>query len=385
MSTIEELKEKYKEVLDQAETFSKSLASRGLDGTKVELTVKNRRVKSCLGTEESKGCSHVTIEDSGKYCGLCGCPHTALSRLDGEPYSKLDFPYLECPLHKDGFSNEGFVFNADTGGIGDLIIHFWIAEGYKRLNKYCGFFATKPERIELCKLFGQKLNQFPQAAITIGGNSDHYKREFAEAKGCKSRVEIYKDYLPFNPEAVRPRTVIDPKVIQDFKKVRRDHLNGRKKLVVIFPFTDWAERQWPLNYWCDLAWQLEKKGIATITAVPQKKEEATGGFPYRVWGYSWTQLAALILVSDLTIGCDSGPAHLAGTLGSETIALMGPTKKIFNHCENVEQISSSLDCVGCCFDNARGFRASCNIACRALSMILPEPLVDHIMNRLEVP
>lgn len=95
--------------LTQCVSFAMSIASRGLFGTKAEIPVKKLRVLSCFGNEEISPCEYLKPSEKhgGHFCSKCGCgdkPHTQLL-INGKKYSKLDYPYLSCPLKMPGFSN----------------------------------------------------------------------------------------------------------------------------------------------------------------------------------------------------------------------------------------------------------------------------------------
>ena len=64
------------------------------------------RRTSCFGADPTKACPMLRkFNDGYHYCGACGCGVREEARLDGAP-SKLEYPHLECPLRKRGFSNE---------------------------------------------------------------------------------------------------------------------------------------------------------------------------------------------------------------------------------------------------------------------------------------
>ena len=95
--------------LTQSVSFALSIASRGFFGNKAEVPVKKLRVLSCFGNQDINPCEHLQKSKNyeGHYCGICGCgdkPHTQLL-INGQKYSKLDYPYLSCPLKMPGFSN----------------------------------------------------------------------------------------------------------------------------------------------------------------------------------------------------------------------------------------------------------------------------------------
>jgi hypothetical protein len=110
-----------KNTWEKADAFINSVASRGIlsttmnligidnnSGEKVSEEIYTIRHNSCFGITGSNQCSQLKYaENFGHYCGACGCGQTKLAKLDGDGYryTKLHYPYLECPLKKHGFSN----------------------------------------------------------------------------------------------------------------------------------------------------------------------------------------------------------------------------------------------------------------------------------------
>jgi len=90
--------------------FAASLASRGVGNKKTDTETKQLRVVSCFGGAGIQTTCPFLKQSSatGKhYCGRCGCGdkrHTWLI-ANGNEYSKLDYPVLNCPVHMPGFSN----------------------------------------------------------------------------------------------------------------------------------------------------------------------------------------------------------------------------------------------------------------------------------------
>lgn len=88
-----------------AVAFGKSLGSKLV--RKVDPEQRDLREQSCFGQNlagEKIGtpCINLKVLPTGKFCGACGCGANKLANLED---GKLDFPYLECPLRKPGFSN----------------------------------------------------------------------------------------------------------------------------------------------------------------------------------------------------------------------------------------------------------------------------------------
>lgn len=102
-----------------AKSFSKSLLSRGLDDKTVDQTTRALRVTSCHGDADIPPCParDFSVENRYHYCNACRCGEREMARLsergsdqnapqfDPEGYDKLQYPYLECPRARLGFSN----------------------------------------------------------------------------------------------------------------------------------------------------------------------------------------------------------------------------------------------------------------------------------------
>ena len=99
--------------LSMMKSFAMSMASRGLRNNKVAKAEKQLRVLSCIGNENIGGelppCEYLreSVTEGKFYCGGCGCGDKKGTWLvsDGEEYSKLDYPRLNCPLQMPGFTN----------------------------------------------------------------------------------------------------------------------------------------------------------------------------------------------------------------------------------------------------------------------------------------
>jgi len=99
--------------LNMIQSFATALTSRGFNNEKVSKATKQLRVLSCFGNRADGGvlppCEHLKQSSTpGKhFCGGCGCGDRAGTWLvaNGDEYSKLDYPKLNCPLHMPGFTN----------------------------------------------------------------------------------------------------------------------------------------------------------------------------------------------------------------------------------------------------------------------------------------
>lgn len=100
--------------LNMIQSFAAALTSRGLKNEKVSKATKQLRVLSCFGNKEEGGvlppCEHLKQSSTSScqhFCGGCGCGDRKGTWLvaQGDEYSKLDYPKLNCPLHMPGFTN----------------------------------------------------------------------------------------------------------------------------------------------------------------------------------------------------------------------------------------------------------------------------------------
>lgn len=109
----ETLTEGIKQKMTMMQSFASAIASRGFNNEKVTIPMKQLRVASCFGNQNQGGllppCEHLKQSTTeGKfYCGGCGCGDRKGTWLvaEGDEYSKLDYPRLNCPLQMPGFSN----------------------------------------------------------------------------------------------------------------------------------------------------------------------------------------------------------------------------------------------------------------------------------------
>jgi|LauGreDrversion4_2_1035121.scaffolds.fasta_scaffold06941_9 hypothetical protein len=102
-----------KNLLQKAQAYAKSLASKGLNNNKADPETKILRELSCHGdNDQLPPCSQRRSSEKfeGSYfCGACGCGDKKGTQLvdltidNKENYGKLDYPTVWCPLNMPGF------------------------------------------------------------------------------------------------------------------------------------------------------------------------------------------------------------------------------------------------------------------------------------------
>ncbi|MCC6585695.1 MAG: glycosyltransferase family 9 protein [Bryobacterales bacterium] len=100
----------------------------------------------------------------------------------------------------------------------------------------------------------------------------------------------------------------------------------RGPFVLASPFAGWPSKQWPLEYYGDLAGRLAAIGLPLVwnVSLDQSRElRVPSGVQLHVSG-----IAGLIDATRrarAVVGVDSGPMHLAAALDKPGVALFGPT------------------------------------------------------------
>jgi len=101
-----------------------------------------------------------------------------------------------------------------------------------------------------------------------------------------------------------------------------------RPVAVLIPGARWATKRWPAERFAAVAAHLGTDGVHVVVV----GDEAAGGnsaWPPGVQDLrgktSLVELGAVLSRGDLVIANDTGPMHLAVTLGRPVIALMGPT------------------------------------------------------------
>jgi ADP-heptose:LPS heptosyltransferase len=172
---------------------------------------------------------------------------------------------------------------------------------------------------------------------------------------------------------------------EDVEWARKTKDELGEDLVLLFPQTAWEPRAWPSCYWVDLAWQLQNRNVPTAVFLGHEDKRYTGA-PRYFWGFPFGRVAALMSLSAMVIGVDSGPAHISGTLGIPTLVMSGPTRPecVFGHLPEVTSLASYDDpgCTGCHFKPP--FRSACDQGCQMLYSLKPHVVLAEVVSRLAV-
>jgi len=129
------------------------------------------------------------------------------------------------------------------------------------------------------------------------------------------------------------------------------------RFIIISPAAGWPGKQWPCERWSEVADKLREKGWL-IVLVGGKQDE---GLCRKVQALmrnhcanlagqtTLPELAALISMARLWMGCDSGGMHLAAALNVPVVSLFGPTNPSkWGPCGSKHSIIRKVEsCDGC--------------------------------------
>ncbi len=204
---------------------------------------------------------------------------------------------------------------------------------------------------------------------SIEGNGDW---RTLKSKDCRwsGRANLFKkhevvqnmDLLPeFNGKEI-PELVVDTNMYSE--AAARDKLyplmNLRKIICLCFGHAGGVHKQkdWGVENYLDLAWKLYGVGFGVVVVGGELEYETAKCFKEIpntevVVGVSLPVTASIIEMTDLFIGNDCGPMHVAAAVRTKTIGIFGPTYAVKNRPWLPEKqyfvFQSKMDCVPCYF------------------------------------
>jgi heptosyltransferase-1 len=105
----------------------------------------------------------------------------------------------------------------------------------------------------------------------------------------------------------------------------------RRPMCVLAVSGGWGAKQWPAESYGALALELQRMGFDVVVNAPRKDDaiathvvETSRGVA-RIVVCNVTGLVSLMRRTDLLVGGDTGPTHLAAAMGVPLVALFGPT------------------------------------------------------------
>ena len=252
-------------------------------------------------------------------------------------------------------------------GLGDIVCFAWIGEGILQAGGDVEFYCDG-WRADLLKMFYMKTTEDPYNAIVPRTG---YETAIRTASSLNYLEWMAKD-CGVEAAPVRPR--------HDMVPFDREAGRRASAEVLIFPHCITRPRTWPMSYFLELGIILRKNGIECRMVTKQKDYDVD--LFHEIYGVSWSFLVGAIQAAKLVIGNDSGPAHLAGTVGTPTLAIMGmTTEKIYGYLPEVVPFRKKvLPCAGC--HGLQPYRRSCDTGCQELYRTFPEEVAAVAIEKL---
>jgi heptosyltransferase-1 len=164
------------------------------------------------------------------------------------------------------------------------------------------------------------------------------------------------------------------------------------KIVVIHPGPTWKVKEWPMAYWQSLVNGLRKSASVRIFQIGAHRHVTLGaieavalqGVESLVEKLSLEDIAALLTVTNLFIGIDSGMIHMAGAADTSSIGIFGPTDpaRILRY-PGAVGLSHPLPCSFCHHRQPRlHYQSGCphDIAC--MTRLRPETVLERSLELL---
>ena len=171
------------------------------------------------------------------------------------------------------------------------------------------------------------------------GRSKYLTKAISVPKESLHRADYYLRVIEESGIKVHDKTP-ELKISEEAKEEVKELLCRKgvaesESFIVINPGGNWNLKQWPKEKFIKLVRQLAQHDQRKMVISGAKKDEALAadiaeglGEKVSVVAGETTlkQLMALMARADIVISADSGPLHLANSVGTKTIALFGPTR-----------------------------------------------------------
>lgn len=159
--------------------------------------------------------------------------------------------------------------------------------------------------------------------------------EWPLQEGVRHTLDILADYLEGElgmeiPSADRlPRLPVFPEAME-WAKSYLPVRGGRRPTASLVVSADNALKWWAVPKWVELNERLVRMGWRTVMVAPHGHSHAREVFDACVHKPLWPEMglrrvAAVLARSDVVVGIDTGPLHMAAALGMPWVGLFGPT------------------------------------------------------------
>lgn len=163
------------------------------------------------------------------------------------------------------------------------------------------------------------------------------------------------------------------------EKLQSLRAEGRP-LAALHPLAAHVNKTWPAQHWLELLQGLREAGWGWYFLgrgqLPHELRQVAGE-PCFVNATSSRESAALLAVSDVLVTGDSGPLHLGVAAGTPSVALFGPTARVWGFYPPPPHVvlEENLDCRPCSLHGKK----RCKHDGRCLEQITPERVLQAVL------
>jgi heptosyltransferase I len=151
------------------------------------------------------------------------------------------------------------------------------------------------------------------------------------------RYLLVAEYLGATSQSPASRMIIskqDDRVVEDLLKARG--ISGSQPFVAMSPTARWRTKRWPIERFAKVADQLQDSGMPAvlvgahgdITEIERLRSLMKKPCISVAGEITLKQLAGLLKRARVLITNDSGPMHLAVSVGTPVVSLFGPTDPV---------------------------------------------------------
>jgi len=177
-----------------------------------------------------------------------------------------------------------------------------------------------------------------------------------EKKGLpdRNRIDLFASHLGISSmENYLPYYAVEPEEFQVANSIIKNNMKSKDTKIVSLHIASFDEkRNWPVDNYVKLINFLNKKDDYLFLIFDFNRARSTwSDLPntYDASNTSMREMAALIEQSDLFIGPDSGPMHMAGALSVKSLVLFGsiPPGARINRYPSHRAYTADIPCLGC--------------------------------------
>lgn len=194
------------------------------------------------------------------------------------------------------------------------------------------------------------------------------------------RSDYYLNIIESDQQRVRDRSThlqVSEQSVKEVKELLSKYsIDQNDYCVVLNPGGNWDLKRWPIeNYKKLLTMILDEENVKVLLTGSSKDQELNQNIAshservFNVAGKtSIKQLIALLQRADVMISGDSGPSHIANSVGTPVIALFGPTRPEITGQRGNGPVTTLQYNVGCNLSACYHLNCTDNICMRAITV-----------------